>query len=118
MELSLFSKYQLANNLVDESVKRLTEKQIEEQAKKKIIDDFVTKLKEERGNQTHYVDKQGKKKKLADITFMSVKMRLIAIKEVSQLNAFYSDCLSHTDFKSFTQYYLTKTKCPVLQRKA
>jgi len=82
----------------------------EEQAKKMIIDDFVLRLKQERGNETHYTDKNGKKKKLAEITFMSVKMRLIAIKEVSQLNAFYYDCDRHTDFKSFSQYFYTKTR--------
>ena len=98
-----FSHIKLASSLTTKAVKNL-----EEDAKRKIIDDFISKLKEERGSETHYL-KNGVKKKLSTITFMSIKMRLIAIKEVSQLEAFYQDCLKHTDFKDFTTYFNVKT---------
>jgi hypothetical protein len=97
MEISLFEKYQ-----IPVQTKYTPEQQI--------ISDFVSKLKEERGTQTHYTDKQGKKKKLAEITYMSIKMKLYAIREPHELEAFYQDCLKHTDFKSFSQYFYTKCK--------
>lgn len=103
---NLLQRYQLAKVLeitVEET------KKIEEKAKQKIIDDFVKKLIEDRGKETHYINKVGKKVKLAPITFMSTKMRLIAM-DVSQLNAFYYDTLKHTDYKSFSQYFYHKTK--------
>ena len=103
MELSLFSKYKLAEPYIDKMVKRTTPEQ-------DIISDFVTKLKEDRGAETHYIDKQGKKKKLAEITYMAVKMKLYAVREPHELEAFYQACLKHNGFKSFSQYFYTKTK--------
>lgn len=103
---NLLQRYQLAKVLeitIEET------KKTEEKAKQKIIDDFVKKLIEDRGKETHYINKVGKKVKLAPITFMSTKMRLIAM-DVSQLNAFFYDCERHTDFKTFTKYYMFKTK--------
>lgn len=97
MDAALFQKYQ-----IPVQTKYTPEQQI--------ISDFVSKLKEERGTQTHYTDKQGKKKKLAEITYIAVKMRLAAVKEISQLDAFYFDCLKHTGYKSFSQYFYHKTK--------
>jgi hypothetical protein len=103
---TLLQKYQLARIL---EISLEETRKMEEKAKQKIIDDFVKKLKEERGSETHYINKQGKKVKLAPITFMSTKMRLIAM-DVAQLNAFYYDCERHTNFKTFTMYYMCKTK--------
>lgn len=99
MDAALFQKYNLPV-------------QTKYTAEQQIISDFVSKLKEERGTQTHYTDKQGKKKKLAEITYMSIKMKLYAIREPHQLEGFYQDCLKHTDFKSFSQYFYTKCKNP------
>lgn len=99
MELHLFEKYKIPV-------------QSKYTAEQQIISDFVSKLKEERGTQTHYTDKQGKKKKLSEITYIAVKMRLAAVKEISQLDAFYFDCLKHTGYKSFSQYFYTKCKNP------
>lgn len=74
-----------------------------------IINDFLTKLKEER-KEDFYI-KNGVKKKLKPLTFISVRIRLEGIKEISQLESFFQDCLKHNGCKDFTTYFNIKTKC-------
>lgn len=97
-----FSHIKLASSLTSKAVNNTV-------VYNQIINDFVTKLKEER-KKDYYINKKGEKKKLSPITFMSVKIRLEGIKEISQLESFYFDCLKHNGCKDFTSYYNFKTK--------